>query len=50
LDLDTTGVVGRGAVSTSAVGGQDAFGDRLRAVAWFGGNNSAEGRVHGHVP
>ena len=33
LELETAGRVGRGAAPAPEVGGKDAFGDRLRAMA-----------------
>src|ERR1700734_3768625 len=50
LELEAAGGVGRGAASAPELGGQDAFGDRLRAMARIDGGSSAQGLVHGHVP
>ncbi len=50
LELETAGCIGRGAATAPQIGGQDALGDRLRAMARVDGEGSAQARVHRHVP
>ena len=50
LKLETAGRVGRGAAPAPELGGQDALGDRLGAVARVRGRGAGLGRVHGRVP